>query len=82
MLADAVCCGLLKTIRNEVAVEHAFLRVRCAGCHAERRVAFSRTRRGFYSGEPALRLFTITPVNFVRELRRAPDGCWGGVAGG
>ncbi len=55
-------------------MEHACLRVRCAGCHAERRVAFSRKRRGFYSGEPALPLFTITPENFVRELRRAADG--------
>ena len=74
MLVDAVCSGILKTIRNEVAVEHACLRVRCAGCHAERRVAFSRKRRGFYSGQPALRLFKIAPGNFVRELRRAPDG--------
>lgn len=55
-------------------MEHACLRVRCAGCHAERRVAFSRKRRGFYSGQPALRLFKIAPGNFVRELRRAPDG--------
>ncbi|MSQ67521.1 MAG: hypothetical protein EXR83_04920 [Gammaproteobacteria bacterium] len=74
MLVDAVCSSLLKTIRNEVAVEHAFLRVRCAGCHAERLVAFSCKRRGFYPGQPALRVFTIAPGNFLRELRRAPDG--------
>ena len=55
-------------------MEHAFLRVRCAGCHAERLVAFSCKRRGFYPGQPALRVFTIAPGNFLRELRRAPDG--------
>ena len=36
-------------------LEHGFLRVRCADCHAERLVAFSCKRRGFYSGHPALR---------------------------
>jgi hypothetical protein len=28
-------------------LEHGFLRVRCAGCHAEKLVAFSCKRRGF-----------------------------------
>ncbi len=28
-------------------LEHGFLRVRCADCHAERLVAFSCKRRGF-----------------------------------
>ena len=43
---DYLKCGRL---------EHGFLRVRCADCHAERLVAFSCKRRGFYSGHPALR---------------------------
>ena len=36
-------------------LEHGFLRVRCTDCHAERLVAFSCKRRGFYAGRPALR---------------------------
>ena len=36
-------------------LEHGFLRVRCVDCHAERLVAFSCKRRGFYAGRPALR---------------------------
>ena len=35
---DYLTCGRL---------EHGFLRVRCADCHAERLVAFSCQRRGF-----------------------------------
>src|SRR5450631_3117267 len=29
-------------------LEHGFLRVRCEGCHAEKLVAFSCKRRGFF----------------------------------
>jgi hypothetical protein len=36
-------------------LEHGFLRVKCETCQAEKLVAFSCKRRGFYSGHPALR---------------------------
>ena len=67
---------------------HGFLRVRCTDCHAERLVAFSCKRRGFYSGHPALRpvgqpaAVQNRPRRFcLPELRCAPDGGRSGLVG-
>ena len=69
---DYLKCGRL---------EHGFLRVRCADCHAERLVAFSWPLLRIPALAAFVIPFTSQTAGVLSELRRAPDGGRGGVAG-
>ena len=62
---DYLKCGRL---------EHGFLRVRCADCHAERLVAFSWPLLRIPAPTAFVIPFTTQTARLLPELRRAPDG--------
>ena len=64
---DYLKCGRL---------EHGFLRVRCADCHAERLVAFSCKRRGFCPSCGARRMAEGAALLVDEVLPREPLRQW------
>ena len=62
---DYLKCGRL---------EHGFLRVRCADCHAERLVAFSWPLLRIPAPAAFVIPFTSQTARLLSKLRRAPDG--------
>ncbi len=70
---DYLKCGRL---------EHGFLRVRCADCHAERLVAFSWPLLRIPALAALVIPFTSQTARLLPKLRCAPDGGGGGLAGG
>ena len=63
-------------------LEHGFLRVRCADCHAERLVAFSWPLLRIPAPTAFVIPFTSQTARLLPELRRTQDGGGGDVAGG
>ena len=57
-------------------LEHGFLRVRCADCHAERLVAFSCKRRGFCASCGARRMAEGAALLVDEVLPREPMRQW------
>lgn len=57
-------------------LEHGFLRVRCAQCHAERLVAFSCKRRGFCPSCGARRMVETAALLVDEILPRQPLRQW------
>jgi len=57
-------------------LEHGFLRVRCAQCHAERLVAFSCKRRGFCPSCGARRMVETAALLVDEVLPRQPLRQW------
>ena len=64
---DTLTCGRL---------EHGFLRVRCADCHAERLVAFSGKRRGFCPRSGARRMAESAALLVDESFPRLPIRQW------